>query len=115
MSSITFNIDDDYVNYSPLYNDRRYEYAPDDDPIWDKAEAWVEVNLIRVDKKGVGKGTKILSEFLKALPPNVGVVLNASPLDGCQMYFYELQAWYIRRGFKQISQSNLSLYHITKG
>jgi hypothetical protein len=101
-----------HLLFNPVLVCRRYEYAEDDDPIWDKAPSWIEILVIRAETKSIGHGTRLLEAFLKSLPSYTGIILNAIPLEGCPMSFKQLKAWYIKRGFQQISKDNISLYLI---
>ena len=100
----------DEIKYGPIT--RRFEYAPEADPIWEKASSWIEIRLIHVAHTNQGHGTTLLARFIESLEPGTGVMLNAVPLPGCTMSNTELQTWYIKRGFKQINKTNISLYFI---
>lgn len=56
--------------------------------------------------KILNSGTK---QFIKSLPNDTGIVLNATPLDN-DISFTDLQNWYKKHGFKQINKDNISLY-----
>lgn len=107
-----FSFNNDLILYNSIKN--KYEYAEDDDPIWNLSSSWIEICKIEVQIKNQGHGTNLLNSFLKSLPLNTGIVLNASPLNECQMSFNELQSWYLKRNFNQINKNNISLFYIKK-
>ena len=78
---------------------------------WNQRNVWYTINEIRVYDKFKGYGKTLLKEWINSLSKNVGVVLNATPLDFEVSYEYLLQ-WYIKFGFKQISENNMSLYYL---
>ena len=106
-----FTTNDGIVEYRPLTNDQKYEYIDEKDFFWNQSSKWFEINTLRVNEKFKGKGKLLLKQFIDSLPDKCGIVMNATPLDD-DISFENLQAWYIKNGFKQISKNNISLYLI---
>lgn len=100
-------LDDGSINFKKVTE--KYEYIDDDDPFWNRASNWIEIDALRTNEKFKGKGSILLKQFIDKLPNDIGVVLNAVPLDN-DISFENLQKWYIKNGFKQISKDNISLY-----
>lgn len=98
------------VDYSDITKDKRYEFDDENSEFWNKADKWIEIDLIRVNEKYKGFGKIVLNDFLKTLPENAGIVLNANPIDN-DISFNTLQTWYKKLGFQQISNNNISLYY----
>jgi hypothetical protein len=78
---------------------------------WNKAKQWFFIDKIKAEEKFKGMGKKLLKSFINTLPTKSGVVLNATPLDN-DISQRDLQNWYIKNGFSQISKTNISLYFI---
>lgn len=89
----------------------KYEFIDENNPFWDKASDWVEIDTLRANEKFKGKGSILLQKFIRQLPNNTGIVLNATPLDG-DISFKDLQDWYKKHGFRQINKDNISLYRV---
>jgi len=112
MLTQTFKTDDGFIKFKDVISAERYEFTELElDSFWDKATNWISIVEIRVNEKFKNKGVKLLKQFINTILNDTGIILNAVPLDA-DILFIDLQKWYIKHGFKQISEDNLSLYLI---
>lgn len=99
------------IDYYQIPKNERYEFDEEDSDFWKKADNWIALDLIKVNKQKQGFGKLLLNDWLKKFPKGTGIVLNATPVDS-NMDQQKLQNWYKSIGFQQISTTNISLYKI---
>jgi hypothetical protein len=107
-----FETEDGRIQYDNMPDNYKYEFEYPSSSFWNQTPTWIYIAEIRAQEKFKNKGATLLEEFISILPPNTGIVLNAVPLDD-NPTFSQLQAWYKKRGFKEINEHNISLYLIT--
>lgn len=102
------------INYGVVPINYRYEFIDKIQPeykLWDVRPIWYFIGSIRVYDKFKGNGKKLIKDFIDYLPKNVGLILNANPMDD-DIKFLDLYNWYIKLGFKEVNK-NGSLYYLT--
>jgi len=99
-----------FIKYNEVKESYRHEFIEHSHLFWTKTKNWIYIDVIRVKEKFQGDGTILLTFWLEGLK-NVGIVLNASPLDD-DINQARLQEWYKKFGFKEIEDGNKSLYKI---
>jgi hypothetical protein len=106
-----FKTPEGVVKYSPVDSSNRYEYGEDDDPLWKLSDNWISLDILRASQFHSGYGKVLLQKFISALPGGSGIVLNVTSLDE-QVSNEYLEEWYHRQGFKEVSDSNTTLFYI---
>jgi len=90
-----------------------YEYGEKDNKNWNKANSWTVIDNLRVYKKYIGNGKKLLDVFIKSIPKGSGILANPVPEDG-DISFEILQQWYLKLGFKYFDPSGSTLMYVKK-